>query len=99
MEARDALAAQGIVARVVNMVSCERFDKQDRAYRLATLGSAPRVSIEAGSTRGWERYVGLEGASVGIDRFGASAPGKIVAEKLGMSVANIVATVKTVLGG
>lgn len=99
MEAREVLIAQGIVTRLVNMVSCERFDKQDRAYRLATLGSAPRVSIEAGSTRGWERYVGLEGASVGIDRFGASAPGKIVAEKLGMSVANIVATVKTVLGG
>lgn len=98
MEAQAALAADGVVARVVNLVSCERFDKQDADYRFAVLGVVPRVSIEAGSTRGWERYVGLDGASVGIDRFGASAPGKTVSEKLGLNVPNIVATVKRLIG-
>ncbi len=98
LEAQAALAAEGIVARVANLVSCERFDKQEGAYRLGVLGVVPRVSVEAGTTRGWERYVGLDGASVGIDRFGASAPGKTVAENLGLNVPNIVATVKRVLG-
>lgn len=98
VEAQASLAGQGIAARVVNLVSCERFDKQDNAYKLAVLGVVPRVSVEAGTTRGWERYVGLDGASVGIDRFGASAPGKTVAEQLGLNVPNVVDTVKRVLG-
>jgi transketolase len=99
LEAADALASEGIVARVVNMACTQIFDAQPLAYRKEVLGSAPRVSVEAGSTVGWERYVGLDGASVGIDRFGASAPGKVVAEKLGMNVPNIVATVRRVLVG
>ena len=99
LEAADALAAEGIAARVVNMACTQLFDAQDRSYKQAVLGSAPRVSVEAGSTMGWERYTGLDGACVGIDRFGASAPGKVVAEKLGMNVPNVVAAVKRVLEG
>jgi transketolase len=57
------------------------------------------VSVEAGTTRGWERYVGIDGASVGIDRFGASAPGKTVIEKLGVTAANVVAAAKRVIAG
>ena len=97
-DAAATLATEGIAARVVNLPCLERFDKQDAAYRSSVLGALPRVSVEAGSTRGWERYVGLDGASVGIDRFGASGPGKTVSENLGLNVPNIVATVKQVLG-
>ncbi len=82
---------------MVNMACTQIFDAQPLAYRRAVLGDAPRVSVEAGSTTGWERYVGLEGACVGIDRFGASAPGKVVSEKLGMNVPNLVDTVRSVL--
>ena len=96
--AADVLAAQGIAARVVNMACCELFDSQPLAYRKQVLGGVPRVSVEAGTTRGWERYVGLDGASVGIDRFGASAPGKVVAEKLGMTVDAVVAAALGVVG-
>jgi transketolase len=70
------------------------FDKKDKAYRQAVLGSVPRVSIEAGATTGWQKYAD---AHVGIDRFGASAPGKTVAEKLGMNIPNIIAVVKSAL--
>lgn len=96
VEAAAALAAEGgegkILARVVNMACMERFDRQDDGYRAAVLGGLPRVSVEAGRTIGWQRY-GVDRA-VGIDRFGASAPGKVVAEKLGMSVAGVVAAVR-----
>ncbi len=98
LEAADKLAAEGISARVVNMACAELFDAQDAAYKASVLPRAlPRVSVEAGTTKGWERYVGLDGASVGIDRFGASAPGKVVAEKLGVTPANVVAAAKRVM--
>ncbi len=89
LSAAAELAVKGVVARVVNMACTQLFDRQDGAYRKAVLGTAPRVSIEAGTTVGWERYAD---AHVGIDRFGASAPGKTVAENLGMNVPNIVET-------
>jgi transketolase len=97
LEAADVLAREGVPTRVVNMACTQLFDAQSTEYRRAVLGDAPRVSVEAGSTMGWERYVGLEGACVGIDRFGASAPGKTVSEKLGMNVPNIVQTVRAVV--
>jgi transketolase len=99
LEAADVLAAEGIPARVVNLACTALFDAQPAAYRRSVLGAVPRVSVEAGSTVGWERYVGLDGASVGIDRFGASAPGKVVAEKLGLNVPNVVDAAKRVLAG
>ena len=76
----------------------EVFAAQETATRAAVLGSAPRVSIEAGTTFGWERWVGDSGASVGVDRFGASAPGNVLGEKLGLSVDNVVAVARSVLG-
>ncbi len=97
MEARDALQAEGIGTRVVNLACWELFEAQDADYRKRVLGDVPRVSIEAGATFGWRRWVGDDGATIGIDRFGASAPGNVVAEKLGINVDNLVATAKSVL--
>ncbi len=98
LEAAEKLAAEGIAARVVNMACQDLFDEQDAAYKISVLPrGVPRVSVEAGTTRGWERYVGLDGASVGIDRFGASAPGKTVCEKLGVNVGAVVAAAKGVV--
>lgn len=85
------LGERGISARVVSMPSQELFDAQDEDYRRAVLPQGiPVVAIEAGVTFGWERYTGLGGAIVGLDRFGASAPGEIVAEKLGFTVDRVV---------
>ena len=77
LAARDLLAAQGVQARVVSMPSWELFDEQDAAYRESVLPAAvtARVSVEAGVTMGWERYVGSAGAMVGINRFGESGKG------------------------
>jgi transketolase len=87
LAARKLLAAEGVAARVVSMPCWKRFEEQDAAYREAVLPpSVPaRVSVEAGSTFGWERYVGGRGASVGIDRFGASAPAGRIFRELGIT--------------
>jgi transketolase len=99
LDAAARLEGEGIATRVVNMASCELFDTQDAGYKASVLPRGlPRVSVEAGTTRGWERYVGLDGASIGIDRFGASAPGKVVVERLGVTVDNVVAAAKRVIG-
>jgi transketolase len=99
LEAQGVLAGEGIAARVVSMPCWESFDSQDSSYREQVLPRGlPRVSIEAGSTFGWARYVGIEGASVGIDRFGASAPGPVVAAELGIRVDNVVDRARGVLG-
>ena len=95
--ARDALAAEGILARVVNMACTAVFNAEPADYRAAVLGNAPRVTVEAGATAGLERYRGDRGAAIGIDRFGASAPGKVVSEKLGLNVPNLVAVAKGLL--
>jgi transketolase len=98
LAAQDELGAQGIAARVVSMPCVELFDQQSVDYIQDVLGGdVPRVSIEAGVTYGWSRIVGANGASVGIDRYGASAPGGVVADKLGMNVGNVVDAVKRVL--
>ena len=87
LEARDLLAEKGVAARVVSMPSWELFDAQERRYKDSVLppNVETRVSVEAGVTMGWERYAGFKGASVGIDRFGASAPGETVLERLGIT--------------
>jgi transketolase len=87
LEARNLLAGQGVSARVVSMPSWEIFEKQDEVYKNFVLPQniGVRISVEAGVTLGWERYVGFKGASIGIDRFGASAPGETVLEKLGVT--------------
>ncbi len=81
------LAAEGRRVRVVNMASWELFDAQPEEYRREVLPPevTRRMSVEAGITTGWERYVGLEGVKHGIDRFGASAPWKVIAEKWGFT--------------
>ena len=98
LKAKAQLESEGISVRVVSMPCVELFQAQDADYKASVLPSGiPRVSIEAGITFGWSDIVGSTGASVGIDRFGASAPGAEVAEKLGMSVANVVQTVHRVI--
>ncbi len=99
-EARDVLEASGVSTRVVSMPCVELFDAQDDAYRSEVLpAGVPRVVVEAGITFGWHRIAGGDGAVVGIDRFGASAPGPLVADKLGMNVDNVVQTARSVLKG
>ena len=91
VEAGAELGERGIVARVVSMPSQELFDGQDEDYRRTLLPpGVPVVAIEAGVTFGWERYTGADGAVIGLDRFGASAPGEVVAEKLGFTIDRIV---------
>ncbi len=98
LEAQARLEDEGIPTRVVNLASWDLFDAQDVDYKLEVLPDGlPKVSVEAGITMGWERYVGLGGASVGIDRYGLSAPGKQVAEALGLTVDAVVEAAKGVL--
>lgn len=98
MGAREALAAEGVRARVVSMPSTTIFDRQDRAWREAVLPrGVPRVAVEAGVTDCWRKYVGLEGAVVGIDRFGESAPAGDLFKHFGFTVDNVVAVTRTVL--
>ena len=98
LEARAQLEVEGVPTRVVNLACWELFDAQDIAYKLEVLpGDLPKVSVEAGITQGWERYVGLGGASVGIDRYGLSAPGKQVAQALGLTVDAVVLAAKGVV--
>ncbi|MCS7221780.1 MAG: transketolase [Anaerolineae bacterium] len=87
LEARKLLAAEGIQARVVNMPSWELFEQQPPGYREAVLPPAitRRVAIEAAVRLGWDRYLGPEGVFIGMDRFGASAPYKVLAEKFGFT--------------
>ena len=96
--AAKELQAQGIAVRVVSMPSCTVFDRQTRDYRDSVLPKGiPRVAVEAGVTDGWRKYVGLEGAVVGIDRFGESAPGPELLKHFGFTVDNVVRAVKGVL--
>ena len=87
LEARDMLAEEGIEARVVSMPSWEAFGDQDASYRDAVLPPSvtARVSIEAAATLGWERWIGDRGIAIGVDRFGASAPGDALMRKYGIT--------------
>jgi transketolase len=96
--AASALAAEGVAARVVSMPSTDVFDRQDAAYKAGVLTKGvPRVAIEAGVTDFWYKYVGLEGAVVGIDTFGESAPAGVLFKHFGFTVENVVAKVKSVI--
>ncbi|MFA5550589.1 MAG: transketolase [Trueperaceae bacterium] len=92
LAARDVLEAEGVRTRVVSMPSFELFAQQPREYRDAVLPPAvtARVAVEAGATLGWERWVGSAGAVIGIDHFGASAPGNVVMREFGFTVENVV---------
>ena len=91
-EAASTLAAEGIAARVVSMPSWELFADQPQSYRDEVLppGVTARLAIEAGTSIGWERYVGDGGEVLGIDRFGASAPGKVMMERYGFTAEAVV---------
>jgi len=100
LAARAALEAEGVPTRVVSMPSWEVFRAQSASYRQEVLPPElkARVSIEAGVTAGWERWVGEGGASIGLDHFGASAPAELLFEKFGFTVENVVKTAKGLLG-
>ncbi|MFC1911737.1 transketolase [Chloroflexota bacterium] len=86
LEAGKLLQEKGVAARVVSLPSWELFDAQSEEYRnKVLLPGVPRVSVEAGITMGWERYTGSNGVSIGLSRFGASAPGKVIYEQLGLT--------------
>ncbi len=99
IEAQKALAADGIDASVVSMPSMDRFEAQSAEYKESVLPKAvtKRFAIEMGATFGWHRYVGLEGDILGIDMFGASAPGEKIMEEYGFTVENVVRKVKEML--
>jgi transketolase len=98
VDAAAALAGKGIRARVVSMPCRERFLTNDRAYRDSVLTPGiPRVSVEAGVTLGWSRWVGEHGAMIGIDRYGVSAPAGVIAEQFGFTGAAIAARAVTLL--
>jgi transketolase len=96
--AAEALEAQGIGADVVSMPCTERFDAQPADYRAEILPDVSnreilRVSVEAGTTFGWERYTGLHGLRIGIDRFGVSSPAADAYDYFGLTPANVAARV------
>ncbi|MGV2496167.1 transketolase [Pelagerythrobacter aerophilus] len=94
----DALESQGIGTDVVSMPCMELFEAQDEAYRRGLLpADALKVSIEAGSTLGWERYTGTDGLQIGLDRFGASAPAEALFEKFGFTAEAIVPKIQAKL--
>jgi len=96
MKAQGELEKQGVPTRVVSLPCWEAFAEQDAAYRESVLPAAvrARVSIEAGTTFGWSRWVGDQGISIGVDRFGASAPAERIYEEYGLTPAAVVAAVK-----
>ncbi len=98
-EAGRRLADEGFSVRVVSFPSWRLFEEQDQAYRESVLPKAvtTRLSVEAAASFGWERYVGLSGKIIGIDRFGASAPYKTIFEHLGFTVDNVFAEAKALL--
>jgi transketolase len=100
LAAYDKLTQEGIAVRVVSMPSWEIFGNQEALYQEQVLPDSvkARVGIEAGVPMGWERYVGNKGRVIGIQRFGASAPGAVVLEKLGFTPEAVVDAVKETLG-
>jgi transketolase len=98
--ARERLARQSIHARVVSMPSWELFDQQPKDYRetIFPKSVSARLAVEAALPMGWHRYVGDHGDVIGVERFGASAPGNVVMEKLGFTVDHVVERATTLLG-
>ena len=96
--AQQALADDGLAVRVVSMPSTNVFDRQDADYKASVLPAGlPRIAVEAGSTDGWYKYVGLEGRVIGLDRFGESAPASELFKYFGITADAVVQAVKSVL--
>jgi transketolase len=99
LDAADALAGDGTNARVVSMPCWALFEAQPESYRTEVIPhDVPRMAIEAGASLGWYKYVGDDGVVIGVDRFGASAPGGRVMKEYGFSVDNVVAQARKLLG-
>jgi transketolase len=100
LAAAEKLQGEGIAARAVSMPSWELFDRQPRAYRDSVLPPSvgARLAVEAGSPQGWHRHVGDRGDVLGVDRFGASAPGSEMLERYGFTVDNVCARARKLLG-
>ena len=96
VDAYEELAREGIAARVVSMPSWELFEQQDQAYRDSLLPPevTARVSVEQASVIGWDRYVGMNGAKIGMHTFGSSAPLKDLLTKFGFTPDKVVAAAK-----
>jgi transketolase len=95
VEAAKLLAAEGIRARVVSFPSWKIFEEQTAEYKASVLpAGVPRLAVEAGATLGWWKYVGLDGDVIGLDRFGASAPGPKVLAELGFGADSVAARAK-----
>jgi transketolase len=95
VDAAKLLAAEGIQASVVSFPSWKIFEEQTAAYKASVLpAGVPRLSVEAGATQGWWKYVGLDGDVIGLDRFGASAPGPKVLAELGFGADSVAARAK-----
>jgi len=99
LRAAEALGKKGRGVRVVNMASTEIFERQPAGYKERVLPRdvRSRLAVEAGATLGWYRYAGLDGDVLGLDRFGASAPGKVVMEKMGFTVENVIKRAEKVI--
>jgi transketolase len=98
VRAAEQLKKDGIAVRVVSMPSTHIFDEQSESYKTSIFPDhLPKLAIEAGATLGWWKYVGRHGDVIGLDRFGASAPGATVLEKLGFGMDNVVARAKALL--
>ncbi|MED1531347.1 transketolase [Bacillus altitudinis] len=99
IEAQKALEKEGIRVSVVSLPAWDRFDEQSDEYKESVLPKAvrARVAIEMGASLGWERYTGLDGDVIAIDKFGASAPGETIIENYGFTVSNVVSRVKAKL--
>ena len=98
LAAKEKLAEEGIRVRVVSMPCTSLFDRQPPMYRdVVLIPTLPKVAVEAGVSDYWRKYVGLDGAVVGIDRYGESAPGPKLFEYLGLTAESVVKAVKTVL--
>jgi transketolase len=98
LDAQAQLAKEGVAVRVVSMPSTDVFDRQDAAWKQSVLPKGlPRVAIEAGVTAFWHKYVGLEGAVVGIDRYGESAPAGALFKFFGLTADKVAETVRQVL--
>ena len=95
LKAATELKAAGINATVVSMPSFKIFEEQDEAYKLSIFpNDVPKISVEAGATMGWWKYIGRDGIAIGVDRFGASSPGHVALENLGISAGHVVEAAK-----
>ena len=99
LEAADTLAGKGINARVISMPSWELFDTQPKEYKDQVLPEniTARVAIEAGTTQGWHKYVGMNGKVIGLDHFGASAPINELFSNFGITAESVVQAVRSLI--